>query len=124
MVFGFAVPEGIHGKDVDGLAVEIQRIGDLDVGNAEDQRRGSVYAASGQLPDLERRVEHRQEALLHLSAQPEAAPHFDQCIQAGNDACQRLQTAYECTWAPRTLCEITYARCQAANEDVAFRVEP
>ncbi len=95
MVFGLAVPGGIHGEDVDGLAVEIQRIGDLDVGNAQDQRCGSVYAAAGQLPDLERCVEHRQEALLHLVAQPEAAAHFDQSIQAGDDASQGLQAAYE-----------------------------
>ena len=96
MVFGLAVPEGIHGKDVDGLAVEIQRIGDLDVGNAQDQRCGSVYAAAGQLPELQRCVEHRQEALVDLSAQPEAAPHFDRCIQAGDDASQYLKAACEC----------------------------
>ena len=109
---------------MDGLAVEIQRIGDLDVGNAQDQRCGSVYPAAGQLPDLQRRVEHRQEALLYLGAKPEAAPHFDQCIQAGDDASQCLEAAYECTSAPRTLCEITYLACPPANEDVAFRVEP
>ena len=96
MVFGPSVPEGIYGEDVDGLAVEIQRISDLDVGNAQDQRCGSVYAAAGQLPELQRCVEHRQEALVDLGAQPEAASHFDRCIQAGDDASQRLQAAYEC----------------------------
>jgi len=74
VVFGPSVPEGIYGEDVDGLAVEIQRISDLEVGKRAGSAVRSVYAAAGQLPELQRCVEHRQEALVDLGAQPERRP--------------------------------------------------